>query len=63
LFTERAEITITHRTSDELKAAIKERIAQLMQKQQIENKTKTESRLSQLKPKEEAVDVEVKEVK
>jgi hypothetical protein len=63
LFTERAEITITHRTSEELKAAIKERIAQLMQKQQIENKSKTESRLAQLKPKEEAVDVEVKEVK
>jgi hypothetical protein len=63
LFTERSEITITHKTSDELKAAIKDRIAQLMQMQKIEHKTKTENRLSQLKHTQEAVDVEVKEVK
>jgi hypothetical protein len=63
LFTERSEITITHKTSDELKAAIKERIAQLMQKQQIEHKTKTESRLAQLTRPTEVVDAEAKEVK
>ena len=63
LFTERSEITITHQTSDELKAAIKERIGQLMQATQISNKTKTESRLDQLKHHTEAVDVEVVEVK
>jgi hypothetical protein len=62
LFTERAEITITHQTSDELKAAIKERIAQLMQMQKLDTKNKTETRLSQLKhDKENVVDVEVKE--
>ena len=63
LFTERSEITITHQTSDELKAAIKERIAQLMQSTQISNKTKAERRLDQLKHIEEPVDVEVVEVK
>jgi hypothetical protein len=62
LFTERSEITITHQTSDELKAAIKERINQLMQMQKIDHKSKTENRLSQLKhDKEDVVDVEVKE--
>lgn len=62
LFTERSEITITHKTSDELKVAIKERIAQLMQMQQIDNKSKTETRLSQLKHSQtEVVDVEVNE--
>ena len=62
LFTERSEITITHKTSDELKVAIKERIAQLMQMQQIDNKGKTETRLSQLTNKAEVVDAEAKEV-
>jgi hypothetical protein len=62
LFTERAEITITHQTSDELKAAIKERIAQLMQMQKLDHKNKTENRLDQLKHnKEDVIDVEVKE--
>ncbi len=62
LFTERAEITITHQTSDELKAAIKERIAQLMQMQKLDHKNKTENRLAQLKHSQtEVVDVEVKE--
>lgn len=62
LFTERSEITITHQTSDELKAAIKERINQLMQMQKIDGKTKTENRLSQLKHSQtEVVDVEAKE--
>ena len=62
LFTERSEITITHKTSDELKVAIKERIAQLMQMQKLDNKSKTETRLSQLKHSQtEVIDVEVKE--
>lgn len=62
LFTERAEITITHQTSDELKAAIKERIAQLMQMQKLDHKNKTENRLDQLKHSQgEVVDVEAKE--
>jgi len=62
LFTERSEITITHKTSDELKAAIKERIAQLMQMQKLDNKSKTENRLAQLKnSQEDVVDVKVKE--
>ena len=62
LFTERSEITITHKTSDELKTAIKERIAQLMQMQKLDNKSKTENRLSQLKHSQnDVVDVEVKE--
>ena len=62
LFTERAEITITHQTSDELKAAIKERINQLMQMQKLDNKSKTENRLAQLKHgSEDVVDVEAKE--
>jgi hypothetical protein len=59
LFTDRSEITITHQTSDELKAAIKERITQLMQSTQINKKTKTESRLDQLKI---VTDVEAVEV-
>ena len=59
LFTERSEITITHKTSDELKAAIKERIAQLIQMQKIDNKGKTENRLAQLK--DDVVDVEANE--
>jgi len=62
LFTERAEITITHQTSDELKSAIKERINQLMQMQKLDNKSKTENRLAQLKhSNEDVVDVEAKE--
>ena len=62
LFTERSEITITHKSSDELRAAIKERIAQLMQMQKLDNKSKTENRLAQLKHNQtEVVDVEVKE--
>jgi hypothetical protein len=59
LFTDRSEITITHQTSDELKAAIKERITQLMQATQINKKTKTESRLDMLKT---VTDVEATEV-
>ena len=61
LFTDKAEITITHQTSDDLKAAIKERIAQLMQATQIQHKTKTESRLDHLKTVEDVEVVEIKE--
>ena len=61
LFTDRSEITITHQTSDELKAAIKERINQLMQATQIQHKTKTESRLDQLKDVQDVEVVEIKE--
>ena len=63
LFTDRSEITITHQTSDELKAAIKERINQLMQATQIQAKTKTESRLDQLKDQNNIQDVEAIEIK
>ena len=63
LFTERAEITITHQTSDELKAAIKERINQLMQMQKIDVKSKTDTRLAHLTGRSEVVDAETKEVK
>lgn len=63
LFTERSEITITHQTSDELRAAIKERIRLLTQQPANLPPTKTESRLSQLKTQEEPVDVEAKEIK
>ncbi|MEI6880712.1 MAG: hypothetical protein WCK82_05235 [Bacteroidota bacterium] len=63
LFTERSEITITHQTSDELRAAIKERIRLLTQKPVEPQLNATETRLSQLKAQEEVVDVDVKEVK
>lgn len=63
LFTERAEITITHQTSDELRAAIKERIRLLTQQPANLPPTKTESRLNQLNKQQEPVDVEAKEVK
>ena len=56
LFTERSEITITHQTSDELKAAIKERIKLLMQTQQLNTKTKAQKQL-------EVIDADIKEVK
>ena len=59
LFTERSEVTITHQTSSELKAALKERIEQLMQIQKIDHKTKTETRLAQLN---NVTDVEAKEI-
>jgi hypothetical protein len=48
LFTERSEITITHKTSDELKAAIKARIQLLMQNPMKTIPTVNESRLAQL---------------
>jgi hypothetical protein len=48
LFTERSEITITHKTSDELKQAIKARIQLLMQNPMKAIPTDNERRLSQL---------------
>lgn len=48
LFTERSEITITHKTSDELKAAIKARIQLLMQNPMKTIPTKNERRLAEL---------------
>lgn len=48
LFTERSEITITHKTSDELKQAIKARIQLLMQNPMKTIPTVNESRLAQL---------------
>jgi uncharacterized protein YukJ len=58
LFTERSEITITHKTSDELKAAIKQRIQLLMQNQMKPIETPSERRLKSL---EDVVDVEPSE--
>ena len=55
LFTERSEITITHKTSDELKAAIKERIQLLMQSPMKTIETASERRIKSL---EGVVDVE-----
>jgi len=55
LFTERSEITITHKTSDELKAAIKARIQLLMQTPMKTIETPSERRLKSL---EDVVDVE-----
>jgi len=58
LFTERSEITITHKTSDELKAAIKARIQLLMQSPMKPIETASERRLKSL---EDVVEVEVVE--
>lgn len=55
LFTERSEITITHKTSDELKAAIKERIQLLMQNPMKPVESASERRLKLL---DNVVDVE-----
>jgi hypothetical protein len=48
LFTERSEITITHKTSDELKQAIKTRIQLLMQNPMKTIPTDNERRLAEL---------------
>ena len=42
LFVEHSEVTITHKTSSELKDAIRDRIAQLMQTRTINHVPKTE---------------------
>jgi hypothetical protein len=56
LFTERSEITITHKTSDELKQAIKARIQMLMQSPMKPIETASERRLKSL---EDVVEIEV----
>jgi len=58
LFTERSEITITHKTSDELKAAIKARIQLLMQNPMKAIPTANERRLAELSD-QNVTDVEV----
>ena len=62
LFTDKAEITITHKTSDELKSALRQRIEMLMQMQAQKLATPAEKALNHL-DKGDAVDVEAKEVK
>jgi hypothetical protein len=62
LFTDKAEITITHKTSDELKNALRQRIEMLMQMQQNRPPTPVEKAINHLDNKD-AVDVEAKEVK
>jgi hypothetical protein len=62
LFTDKSEITITHKTSDELKNALRQRIELLMQMQQNRPPTPVEKAINHL-DNSEAVDVEAKEVK
>jgi hypothetical protein len=58
LFTERSEITITHKTSDELKAAIKQRIQLLMQNPMKTVESASERRLKSLESVEEVIIIE-----
>jgi hypothetical protein len=55
LFTDKAEITITHKTSDELKGALRQRIQILMEMQQNRPPTMAEKAMGEI------VDVEAKE--
>lgn len=55
LFTDKAEITITHKTSDELKNALRQRIELLMQMQSNRPPTMSEKAMGEI------VEVEVKE--
>jgi len=55
LFTDKAEITITHKTSDELKSALRQRIELLMQMQSNRPPTMSEKAMGEI------VEVEVKE--
>jgi hypothetical protein len=59
LFTERSEITITHKTSDELKQAIKQRIQLLMQNPMKTIPTENERRLASLSNPNNVEDVEI----
>lgn len=59
LFTDKAEITITHKSSDELKSALRQRIELLMQMQQNRAPTLAEKAMGEI----EVVDVKAKEVK
>jgi hypothetical protein len=55
LFTDKSEITITHKTSDELKDALRQRIEMLMQMHQARPPTMVEKAMGEI------VEVEVKE--
>lgn len=55
LFTDKAEITITHKTSDELKSALRQRIQMLMEMQHNKPPTMAERAMGEI------VDVEAKE--
>ena len=59
LFTDKAEITITHKTSDELKDALRQRIQLLMQIHQNRPPTMSEKAMGEI----DVVDVKAKEVK
>jgi hypothetical protein len=59
LFTDKAEITITHKTSDELKDALRQRIQLLMQMHENRPKTMAEKAMGEI----DVVDVKAKEVK
>lgn len=59
LFVEHSEVTVTHKSSDELKAAIRQRIEQLMQ---LEDKKAT-SPATRMTSELDAIDVEAKEIK
>lgn len=59
LFVEHSEVTVTHKSSDELKAAIRQRIEQLMQ---LEDK-KAASPATRMASELDAIDVEAKEIK
>lgn len=48
LFVEHSEVTITHKTSDELKSILRERIQKLMQKEVIDVTPKTEMLINSL---------------
>lgn len=56
LFTERAELTITHKTSDELKAALRERIERLIQMEDQRTVPHSENLVKELN-KDEVTDV------
>ena len=58
LFTDKAEITITHKSSDELKDALRQRIQLLMQMHENRPKTMAEKAMGEI----EVVDVKAKEV-
>ena len=61
LFTDKAEITITHKTSDELKDALRQRIQLLMEMQANREASKTEKAINHL-DNGDAIDVEAKDV-
>ena len=58
MFTDKAEITITHKSSDELKEALRARIKMLMEMQQNRPPSLAEKAMGEI----EVVDVKTKEV-